>query len=194
MGRQVPEPALYDACVFALTLGDGAELRPLEPWQADEFASHLDQVRDHLLPWIPFASRIYNVEGARELLQRFADLQAKDEGRFYGIWIDGVLSGGTLFRTFDVPSGVCEVGVWLAPGAEGRGLVTRAVTHMIDWAFRVRGMARVEWHADPKNIRSAAVARRLGMTREGVLRSSFVLGGARHDTEIWAILSSEWPS
>jgi ribosomal-protein-serine acetyltransferase len=194
MGRQVPELALYDACVFAQTLGDGAELRPLEPWQADEFASHVDQVRDHLLPWIPFASRIYDVEGARELLQRFADLQAKDEGRFYGIWVDGVLSGGTLFRTFDVPSGVCEVGVWLAPGAEGRGLVTRAVTHMIDWAFRVRGMARVEWHNDPENVRSAAVARRLGMTREGVLRSSFVLGGARHDTEIWAILASEWPS
>jgi RimJ/RimL family protein N-acetyltransferase len=65
---------------------------------------------------------------------------------------------------------------------------------MIDWAFRVRGMARVEWHNDPENVRSAAVAKRLGMTREGVLRSSFVLGGTRHDTEIWAILSSEWPS
>ena len=117
MGRQVPELALYDACVFVQTLGDGAELRPLEPWQAEEFASHVDRVRDNLLPWIPFASRIYDVEGARELLQRFADLQANDEGRFYGIWVDGVLSGGALFRTFDPQSGVCEVGVWLAPGA-----------------------------------------------------------------------------
>ena len=49
-------------------------------------------------------------------------------------------------------------------------------------------------HADPANVRSAAVAERLGMTREGTLRSSFVVNGTRHDTEIWAILSSEWRS
>jgi ribosomal-protein-serine acetyltransferase len=30
------------------------------------------------------------------------------------------------------------------------------------------------------------------MTREGVLRASFRLGGARHDTEVWALLADEW--
>jgi ribosomal-protein-serine acetyltransferase len=178
--------------VFALSLGEGAELRPLEPWQAAEFAAHIDAIREHLLPWIPFASRIYDVEAARGLLQQFADLQAADAGRFYGIWVDGALAGGTLFRTFDAVTGVCEIGVWLAPSATGRGLIARAVTHMIDWAFGVRGMSRIEWRTDPRNERSAAVARRLGMTREGVLRSSFVVGGTRQDTEMWALLPSEW--
>ena len=38
----------------------------------------------------------------------------------------------------------------------------------------------------------SAVARRLGMTREGVLREAAPLHGVRHDIELWAVLASEW--
>jgi RimJ/RimL family protein N-acetyltransferase len=50
----------------------------------------------------------------------------------------------------------------------------------------------VEWHTVPDNARSIAAARRLGMTREGVLRSAYPLGGVRHDVEIWSVLPAEW--
>jgi ribosomal-protein-serine acetyltransferase len=178
--------------VLALPLGDGAELRALEPWQADEFAAHIDRIRDHLAPWVPLAESVVDVDSARETLKRYADMQATDTGRLYGIYLDGMLVGGTLFRVFESRWGRCEVGVWLAPEAEGRGLVTRAVTQMIDWAVDVRGMQRVEWQNDPRNARSRAVAQRLGMTLEGVLRSTFVIGGRRGDTEVWAVLADEW--
>ena len=92
---------------------------------------------------------------------------------------------------FDAESGVCEVGVWLAPDVQGRGLVTRAAGHLIQWAFNVRGMTRVEWHCVPQNARSIAVARRLGMTRDGVLRSAFAFNGERHDVEVWSLLAAE---
>jgi RimJ/RimL family protein N-acetyltransferase len=177
--------------MLALDLGGGAELRALEPWNADEFAAHVEQAREHLKPWIPFASRVVDVEGARELLQRFADWQAHDEGRMYGIWIDGVLSGGTLFKSFDTRSAVCEIGVWLAPQAQGRGLISIAANLMIDWAFTARGMHRVEWHCDPRNERSKAVAKRLGFTYEGTHRSDFVINGERHDSEVWSLLKAD---
>jgi ribosomal-protein-serine acetyltransferase len=178
--------------MLALQLGQGAELRSLEPWQAAEFADHVAEIRDHLRPWIPFATRVVDEASARELLQRFSDKQARDEGRFYGIWVDGKLSGGTLFKEFDAASSVCEVGVWLSPSVTGRGLITTAVRHMIDWAIRVRGIQRVEWLCDPLNEPSRAVAKRLGMTYEGTRRSDFVLNGERHDSQTWSILASEW--
>jgi ribosomal-protein-serine acetyltransferase len=178
--------------VFALSLGEGAELRPLEPWQAAEFAAHIDRIRDHLSPWVPLAHAVTDVDSARSVLQRYADRQAADEGRLYGIHLDGALVGGTLFRVFDLEWGTCEVGVWLTPEAEGRGLVTRAVSRMLDWAFDVRGLSRVEWRNDTDNERSKAVARRLGMSLDGVLRSSFELNGQRRDTEVWAVLADEW--
>lgn len=87
---------------------------------------------------------------------------------------------------------MCEIGVWLAPEAVGRGLVTGAVRHMIDWAVGVRGMARVEWLTATINDRSIAVAKRLGMTLDGVLRRAFPLNGVRHDFEVWSVLADEW--
>jgi RimJ/RimL family protein N-acetyltransferase len=173
-------------------LGDGAELCALEPWQAAEFAAHVDRVRAHLAPWVPFAHSVTDTDSARGLLQRMADAQARDAGRFYGIRVDGELGGGTLFRTFDAAAGVCEVGAWIAPEHQGRGLVRRAVTHMITWAVGPRGLSRVEWRTDPRNERSRAVARALGFTLEGTLRSNFALAGERRDTDVWAMLAGEW--
>ena len=180
--------------MFAYPLTDNAELRPLEPWQATEFAAYVERNRAHLAPWLPWAQIVTDTETARQFLQRYADRQAADEGRIYAIWLDGTLVGGTLFRVFDTASGVCEVGVWLSPEAEGQGLVTRAARRMIAWAVEVRGMARVEWRVDATNARSIAVAKRLGMTRDGVLREVFPLNGVRIDLEIWSLLADEWRS
>jgi len=179
--------------MFAISLGDdGAELRPLEIWQAEEFLAHMDRARELVDPWIPFASFATDLDSARALLQRYAEKQASDTGRLYGIWLDGTLVGGVLFRIFDAESGNCEVGCWLEPSAEGRGLVTRAAGKLIDWAVDERGMHRVEWHASAGNTRSLAVARRLGMRCDGVLREAYPYRGERHDTAIWSVLAPEW--
>lgn len=39
---------------------------------------------------------------------------------------------------------------------------------------------------------SIAVARRLGMTKGGVLRESHLCQGKRHDEEDWSVLAVEW--
>jgi ribosomal-protein-serine acetyltransferase len=178
--------------MLSYSLGDGAELRALEPWQAADFAELIEQNRPHFAPWLPWARSITDVTLAREFLQRYADRQARDEGRIYGLWIDGTLTGGTLFRIFDTYTSTCEVGVWLAAAAQGRGLITRAVRRMIDWAVFERGMNRVEWRTIPSNTRSLAVAKRLGMTQDGVLRQAFPLDGVQQDVEVWALLAADW--
>ncbi|MFE6667159.1 GNAT family N-acetyltransferase [Streptomyces sp. NPDC057697] len=179
--------------MFAVSLGDdGAELRPLETWQAQEFLDHMDRARESVDPWIPFASFATDLDSARALLRKYADRQAADTGRIYGIWLEDTLVGGVMFPVFDAESGNCEIGCWLEPAGQGRGLITRAARELIDWAFRVRGMYRVEWDASAANTASIAVAERLGMTRDGVLRQNYLYRGERHDSEIWSLLAPEW--
>jgi ribosomal-protein-serine acetyltransferase len=178
--------------MFSAPLADGAVLGPLEPWHAEEFADAVESAREHLKPWIPFAHRVVDADTARAFLQRFAGDHARDARHIYGIWSDGRLVGGTLFPSFDTKTQVCEIGVWLAPEAQGRGLITRAARLLADWAVRERGMIRVEWLTSTANERSKAVAQRLGMTLEGVTRSSYVLAGERQDMEIWSVLANEW--
>jgi ribosomal-protein-serine acetyltransferase len=182
----------YGVAMFAIDLGDGAQLRPLEPWQAEEFLAHMDRARDGIDPWIPWAARSTDLDSARTTLQRYADHAAQDTKRIYGIWLDGTLVGGVMFGTFDAAGGNAEMGCWLERSAQGRGLVTRAATHLVDWAFRVRGIHRITWLCRPDNVASSAVARRLGMRRDGVMREDFAYRGSRHDTEVWSLLAPEW--
>ncbi|MFG2133539.1 GNAT family N-acetyltransferase [Streptomyces sp. NPDC048751] len=178
--------------MFTLPLGDTAQLRPLEPWHAREFLAHIDRARPNVDPWIPWATLSTDLDSATAVLQRYADNQAADTARIYGIWLDGTLVGGVMFTRFDGASGVCEIGCWLEAAGEGRGLVTRACRALITWAFEERGMSRVEWWVAAGNTRSAEVARRLGMTRDGVLRRRYPYQGVRHDSEIWSVLDEEW--
>ncbi|MEE1814381.1 GNAT family N-acetyltransferase [Streptomyces sp. NPDC004288] len=179
--------------MFAISLGDdGAELRPLEPWQAEELLAHMDRGREFIGQHIALPDFVSDLASARAYLRSYAEKAADDAGRLYGIWSEGTLVGGVLFRTFDVANGTAEAGCWLEPSAAGKGLITRACRVIIDWAIEERGIHRVEWYASTKNLASVAVARRLGMTKEGVVRENYLYRGTRADTEIWAVLAPEW--
>ncbi|MFI7128620.1 GNAT family N-acetyltransferase [Nonomuraea sp. NPDC050153] len=181
--------------MFVISLGeDGAELRPLEPWHAEELLAHMDRGREFVGRFIGLADAVADLESSRSYLRSYADKAAADTGRLYGIWTDGTLVGGVLFRTMDVEIGVAEVGCWLEPSAAGKGLVTRAARVIIDWAVEERGIHRVEWQVAAENAASIAVARRLGMTKEGVLREYRAHRGERYDVEIWSVLAPEWRS
>ncbi|GAA1596082.1 GNAT family protein [Kribbella sancticallisti] len=180
--------------LFASRLTENAELRALEPWQAAEFLAHIDKARANIEQYIPWAELVTDLDGAQTFLQRYADRQAAGEGRIYGIWLDGELAGGLLFRTFEPAWGSCEIGVWISAEGQGHGLITRSTRQLIDYAIGVRGMNRVEWRCVPSNERSIAVAKRLGMTYEGTLREAFPYRGERHDLQVWAMLHNEWES
>jgi RimJ/RimL family protein N-acetyltransferase len=178
--------------VLSHQLTESAVLKSLEPWRAEEFAAYIERDREHLAPWLPWAARLTGVEQTRAWLQAYAESQARDEGRIYGIWLEGTLVGGTLFRVFDTRASTAEIGVWLAREASGRGLITLAAQRMIDWVLGERGMHRVEWRCFPSNERSIAVAKRLGMTLDGVLREAFPYNGVHHDAQVWSLLASEY--
>lgn len=178
--------------MFAIPLTADGELRPLEPWQAEEFLAHADRARAHVARWISWIARSTDLDSARASLQGYADRQAADTGRLYGIWLRGTLVGGCMFPTFDVALRRCEIGVWTEPAGEGHGLVTAAVRHLLDYALIERGLNRAEWRNSPENPRSRAVAERIGMTYEGTLRQSFMNQGAVHDSEVRSMLREEW--
>ncbi|MDG4796507.1 GNAT family protein [Micromonospora sp. WMMD1082] len=178
--------------MFAVRLIDDVELRPLNPWHAGEFLANLDRAREHIAPWVSPSFVATDLAGARRVLQRYADRWACDDGGIWGIWSGGTLVGGVLLVSLNAATGVCEAGCWLEPAAEGRGLVTRAVSRLVDWALVERGLHRVEWRTNAGNARSIAVARRLGMRRDGVLREVLPGPQGRIDLEVWSVLAPEW--
>lgn len=85
----------------------------------------------------------------------------------------------------------------------GRGLFAEGLRLVIDLAFAPEphglGLHRVEASIQPGNVRSAALVRRLGFTREGhsagLLHLPDASGEERwRDHDRYAVLSSEWPA
>jgi ribosomal-protein-serine acetyltransferase len=107
--------------------------------------------------------------------------------------VDGGYAGG-IGLTFD-PFGISgEIGYWIRSVYEGRGLVTRGVQAMIELAFRERSVHRVVIHAGVDNLRSRAVAERLGFTFEGMARGEGRGSGGFYDLAVYALLEDEWTS
>ncbi|MCX4751325.1 GNAT family N-acetyltransferase [Kitasatospora sp. NBC_01287] len=169
-----------------LSAAPAAELRPLEPWRAAEFLANLDRCRTHIAPWVGRSFVATDLESAEAVLRRYWDAQGRTGAGIHGIWLDGVLVGGVLFVSIDTETGVAEVGCWLEPAAEGRGLVTRAAGLLIDWAFRERGVRQVIWHTRSANARSISTARRLGLTFQEADDSR------DEPMEIWSVTRETW--
>lgn len=74
-----------------------------------------------------------------------------------------------------------EVGYWVARDARGRGVATRALRLLADWALGPLGLARLDLMVIVGNEASCRVARNAGFRREGVLLSYRQLKGLRVD-------------
>jgi len=83
-----------------------------------------------------------------------------------------------------------ELAYIVSPEARGRGLATRAIGLVSEWAFASLGLERLQLRVAPGNTASHAVARRAGYRREGVLRSAFAVRGHRHDVVLYSRLPS----
>jgi RimJ/RimL family protein N-acetyltransferase len=65
---------------------------------------------------------------------------------------------------------------------------------LLEEAFERRGLARVQFDVDSRNLRSQTAVARIGARREGVLRKHRVLwNGYLRDTVVFSVTADEWP-
>ena len=62
---------------------------------------------------------------------------------------------------------------------------------MIDFAFDVIGVHRLEARAAVENGRGNGALRKIGAVQEGILRKSFLRNGRALDQSLWAILHED---
>jgi RimJ/RimL family protein N-acetyltransferase len=84
-----------------------------------------------------------------------------------------------------------ELGYVVAPDARGRGVATRTLELLTDWAFSELEALRIELWISAGNEPSKRVAEKVGYRHEGTLRSYHFKQGRRDDFEIWSRLASD---
>ena len=86
----------------------------------------------------------------------------------------------------DIARMSAEMGYWLSEDFWGRGIATRAVTAMSEWAFDNYKLTRVFAMAFAHNAASIRVLEKSGFEREGVMRRSAIKNGGILDQILFA--------
>lgn len=170
-------------------LGDGLRVRSLDLSDADALFALVEANRDRLRPWMPWEPATSSVEDIRTFISscRVSETDADANGLF----VDGALAG-TMGMRVDLRANAADIGYWIDGAHEGRGIVTRAAERFLAFAFDELGLHRMELRAAAANVRSRAVAARLGMREEGTLRGSERVHGGYHDMVVHGLLEDEW--
>jgi len=85
-----------------------------------------------------------------------------------------------------------RIGYDLGAPYRRQGLMTEALRAMIRYGFEAMRLNRIEVLTSPQNIASIRLLRKLGFTREGVLREYTHFRGSFEDDSCLALLRSEW--
>jgi ribosomal-protein-serine acetyltransferase len=173
------------------SIAEGAELRLWEAGDAAELTEVVAANRDHLATWMPWAET-YGFQDSVEFLDlKRLQLEAND-GLEAALVLDGEIAGGVGFHRVDWVNRSTSIGYWLAADAQGRGLMTAAVTALLDYAFFEWELHRVIIEVIVGNERSRAIPERLGFRQEAILREAKLVRASHEDTRLYAMLAPEW--
>ena len=167
------------------------ELRRLEESDADELYRLIDANRAYLAAWMPWAGA-QTREGTLEFIRMTRRQEASNDGFQAALVSEGRIVGIVGFHNVNWPHRSTTIGYWLDEGHQGSGLMTLAVRELVDHAFRVWELHRVEIQAAVDNHRSRAIPERLGFREEGVRREAELIGDRYNDLAVYAILAPEW--
>lgn len=155
----------------------------------DLYAYASDPEIDAYTPWERYAS----IEEAREDLDRYVAQYTRGEMGAWGIErrADGKLIGIGNYGHWQRYDRRAELGYTIARHAWGQGFAPEAVRAIIDFGFERMDLVRIEAVCMPENSASERVMQKVGMQREGLLRSYQMWRGKPQDLLMYAIVREQ---
>ncbi|MFE0154188.1 GNAT family N-acetyltransferase [Nonomuraea sp. NPDC059007] len=179
--------------------GTLVRLEPLTLGHAPDLAKAAEEDRSsYAYTMVPRAHEVESYISAqltRPGLTPFAQVRTQDGTAVgcTGFWDPRTWPGRADLRAIEIGF------TWLSASAQGSGINSEAKLLMLDHAFNVLGVERVDLKTDARNERSRRALERLGATFEGVLRSwslSWAPGeeGRLRDSAMFSVIAPEWPA
>lgn len=111
------------------------------------------------------------------------------------IEVEGEAVGGIGIHPFsDVYCRTAEIGYWLSPVFQGRGIVTDAVRGFIPAVFEHTDMVRIQAGVFHLNLASMRVLEKCGFEREAVHKKAIWKNGKFLDEHLYVLFRDEYES
>ena len=136
--------------------------------------------------YLPVVPQPYTRRDAEEFVARQL-LCSWDTNPGWAIVMESRVVGSIALRV-NVQNESGELGYAIQRAQWGKGIMAEAARAVMEWGFKERGLAKILAKADLRNRQSWRVMEKLGMTREGVLRSQVKARDGRADDVYYGIL------
>jgi RimJ/RimL family protein N-acetyltransferase len=201
--------------VFSLHPAVDIQLRVFHPDDANEFFALLERNRACLHPWIdpsampetPQAARRFAIECFFNSLENPMDMYflyndyVNELDHYFrnespplemGIWVGGCLAGALSMFFQQKDASVAEFGYWLSTDQQGKGIMTRSVRCLMDYAAENFRVNRFVIGCAKENTLSRGVPQRLGYHIHATIPKGEVVSEFVYDRVIYGIRAREW--
>lgn len=122
--------------------------------------------------------------------------RARRQGRclVYGVIPEGQTApvGVAQLRRIEMDFSVAELGFVIGEAFWGRGLFAKAAGRLLDFAFDEVEVHRIEGRVAEDHTSAHAAMRKIGATREALLRESRREADGFQNHVLWSLLAREW--
>jgi len=167
-------------------------LRQISGDDTAELTDLIERNRSYLREWLPWLESSTGIHDTARFIGRSMEQAEDDNGYTFVIVCDGAVAGVIGQHYLDLLNRRTEIGYWLDASRQGRGIVTRSTACLTDYSFSEQDCNRVILHCALGNVKSRAVAERLGFTQEGILREAEWLYDHYVDLVVYSMLKSQW--
>ena len=136
-----------------------------------------------------------SIEDALDFIAQSSGAMQRQEAIILGMYLKstGELAGKCMLFSYDSASRRAEIGFGLSRVCWGKGYINEAGEALIQYGFNVLGLRRIEAEIDPDNQSSAKALKKLGFSREGLLRQRWEVNGTVSDSAMYGRLASDHP-
>ncbi|MCD8179717.1 MAG: GNAT family N-acetyltransferase [Tannerellaceae bacterium] len=171
-----------------ITVNEDIQLTPAILADAKDIFQAIDQNRESLRIWLPFVDHTHKQEDTENALRSFTE----DTQIVRAIQYKGNFAGLIGLKNPDQANAKVEIGYWIIPAMEGKGLVTRSCRSLIEYAFNEMNMNRILIQVCTENHKSRRIPERLGFTEEGIERDGELLVSGYSDVVRYGLLKREY--
>ena len=200
--------------MFKLKIDEEIHLRNIHPDDSETLFNLIEQNRARLHLWIdPYAlpktakaARLFTIHclinyygdpiGPSELDQYIHELEHYFPPVHHpldlGVWFRGELVGSVSMSHLEDSYTAVEFGYWITREHEGKGIITRCISALMDYAMDNMDIQRFVIGCAVNNQRSRAVPERLGYRLHAIQPNKEVVGEFVYDRAIYGIRSTAW--
>lgn len=152
-------------------------LRLLELNDYKDIFNTINNQREYLGKWLPFVEFTKKPGDSREFVEMTINLPKDRFEHVFTIRYENEFVGLIGYKCTDRQNKKTEIGYWISKNFQGKGIVTKSVKRLCDFAFNELEINRIQIKCAVGNEKSKSIPKRLGFTFEGIERDGELLSG-----------------